>query len=245
MNSDLIKWEDAAAGWDKDIAQENTYRTLLIDSAMEVLVSDCSGKLVLDAGCGNGYYSNWLKKRGAKVIGVDGSAEMIKIAKQKYPDIKFEVQDLMDKSNFKDSSFDLVLANMLLMHMQKIDTFLADAKRLLKPGGHLIFSVLHPAFNQPTAALYKSFWNKMTFARPRALMFDYYSHKKGRFESHFKTDLTHYHRTIGEYAQSLANAGFSISNIVEPHELPDSFLKTHPKLEYATRLPRFIFFKCQ
>ena len=245
MNIDLQNWDKAAADWDKEIAHQNTYRTHLITTALEKLLTNVAGKKILDAGCGNGYFSSWLTERGAQVFGVDGSSEMIEIAKMKYADIPFKVHDLTLNFPEPDQSYDFVFANMLLMHMDSISIFLSDAKRLLKPNGELIFSVLHPCFNQPTSNLYKTLWQKITFAKPSSLAFDYYSHHPGRYESHFKTKLSHYHRTLEEYSNVTSNSGFTIMQIIEPHELPTEFLEKHPKFEYATRLPRFIFFKCK
>lgn len=245
MNTDLQSWEKAAADWDERIAQQDTYRTHLITDALEKILPSVNGLKVLDAGCGNGYYSQWLAERGAQVFGIDGSTEMIKIAQAKYSKIYFKVQDLTGTISEPNESYNLIVANMLLMHMDSVKVFFSESKRLLKPGGELVFSVLHPCFNVPTAKLYKTWWQKLTQAMPSALVYDYYSHQTGRYESHFKTELTHYHRTLEEYSEKLRATGFNITQIVEPHSLPPEFLKSNPKLEYAQRLPRFIFLKCK
>jgi hypothetical protein len=52
-----------------------------------------------------------------------------------------------------------------------------------------------------------------------------------------------YPRTLQEYSQDLKSAGFLISEIYEPNELPKEFLEKYPEYEYATRLPRFLFVK--
>jgi SAM-dependent methyltransferase len=244
MNPDLQNWNDAAGEWDRTIAKDETYRTLLITNALEKILTDCPGRDALDAGCGNGYFSGWLAAKGTRVHGIDGSEEMVRLAKSKFPSIKFDVYDLQNELPLKEG-YDIILANMLLMHMQDVSVFLKEANRLLKPGGSLVFSVLHPCFNQPTAKLYKSLWQKLVFAKPGALAYDYYSNSKGRFESHFKTQLSHYHRTLEEYSTELKNAGLAVTEMVEPHELPQDYLQANPKLEYATRLPRFLFFNCK
>jgi 2-polyprenyl-3-methyl-5-hydroxy-6-metoxy-1,4-benzoquinol methylase len=245
MNSDLARWDDAAPGWDKTIAQKETFRTILIEDALNRLLPDVNGLDVLDAGCGNGYFSNWLSTKGAKVSGIDGSKKLVEIARLNYPNLQFEIHDLLKPLNIKDSNFDMILGNMLLMHMEDISVFLKEAKRLLRPNGKLIVSVLHPCFNEPTSKLFKTLWQKLTLALPVAIATNYYNQNLGRFESHFKTNLTHYHRTLEEYSQQLNQAGFAITRMIEPHKLPQEFLSKNPKLEYAQRLPRFIFFECQ
>lgn len=245
INQDLAKWEAAANDWHTQIAQQDTYRTHLITDALTRLIPAAQNRTVLDAGCGNGYFTNWLHERGGAVTGIDGSAQMIVHAKSSYPNLNFTVCDLLQPIPEPDHKFDLILANMLLMHMSDVTVFLSECRRLLKPDGQLIFSVLHPCFNQPTTRLYKSWLDKLLGKAPNGLAHNYYSHQTGRFESHFQTKLTHYHRTLEEYSEELATAGFAIAGMVEPHRLPDSFLKQNPKLEYATRLPRFIFFNCK
>jgi 2-polyprenyl-3-methyl-5-hydroxy-6-metoxy-1,4-benzoquinol methylase len=244
MNQDLELWDKAAGDWDSQIAHEGTYRTLLISSALDRLLTGCQSKGVLDAGCGNGFYSNWLAEKGARVTGMDGSVKMVEIARKKYPDIEFQVQDFLQPTSLPGASLDVILANMLLMHLSEIGTFLGESRRLLKPGGQLVFSVLHPAFNVPTARLHKSLWQKLTFAKPSLLSNDYYSRESGRFESHMGSKLTHYHRTLEKYSQDIKSAGLCITEMAEPHELPLGYLNQEPKHEYATRFPRFIFFNC-
>jgi 2-polyprenyl-3-methyl-5-hydroxy-6-metoxy-1,4-benzoquinol methylase len=245
MNSDLQSWDKAAAGWDQSIAHEGSYRTLLIEDALNNTGINYSGLNVLDAGSGNGYFSDWLVKKGATVVGLEGSQGMVNIAKQKYPSIVFETHDLLQPTDKPENSYDLILANMLLMHLSNISTFLNDAKKLLKPKGSLIFSILHPCFNYPTAKLHKTIWEKITLKKPNLKVFDYYLDKTGRYESHFQTELTHYHRTLEEYSIQLQIAGFVVNKLIEPHHLPKEFLKQNPKFEYAQRLPRFLFFICQ
>jgi 2-polyprenyl-3-methyl-5-hydroxy-6-metoxy-1,4-benzoquinol methylase len=64
------------------------------------LLSDARGKKVLDAGCGGGFYSILLSEKGAKVLGIDGSGEMIKTAKEKASrkelDAEFLIGDITD-----------------------------------------------------------------------------------------------------------------------------------------------------
>jgi 2-polyprenyl-3-methyl-5-hydroxy-6-metoxy-1,4-benzoquinol methylase len=245
MNTDLQNWEKSAENWDKNIATAGSYRSLLIMNALEkVLPSDMSNLKILDAGCGNGYFTNWLTMQGGNVIGVDGAEKMTEIAKTSYPSLKFETHDLQKATPFQNAEFDIILANMLLMHVEDISTFLNEAKRLLKPNGSFIFSVLHPCFNFPTADLHKTLWEKITFKKPLLIVRDYYKKTSTRYESHMRATLSHYHRTLEEYAEVLSQAGFKIGNIVEPHQLPKEFLDQHPKLEYAQRFPRFIFFNC-
>lgn len=245
MNKDLESWDEAAKGWDQEIALDGSYRTLLIANALEKIFIDYKNLSILDAGCGNGYFTKWFHDKGASVSGLDGSEEMIKLAKAKYPEINFAVHDLLKPLPQQTNKYDYVVANMLLMHLSEVTMFFKEMKNVLRNDGILVFSVLHPCFNQPTGRLYKNLWQKITFTKPSLLSNNYYVTNTGRFESHMRSKLTHYHRTLEEYSQQLRNSGYCIKELIEPHQLPESFLQQNPKLEYATRLPRFIFFICK
>ena len=245
MNSDLGSWNEAAANWDRNIAQAGSYRTILLEQGITKTLGEVSGKKILDAGCGNGFFTNWLAGKGARVVGIDGSSRMVALAKENFPQLEFQEFDLLKQTALPAQSFDAILANMLLMHLSDVRPFLGEAKRLLKPGGQLVFSILHPAFNEPTSTLRKTLWEKLAFAKPRAEAYSYYQTGKGRYEAHMRTGLTHYHRTLEGYSEYLRGAGFAITSLCEPHDLPEDFLRKNPKLEYATRLPRFIFFNCK
>lgn len=75
---------------------------------------------ILDVGCGYGRNAYYMASRGFKVIGIDLSDEMIKLAKGSFPHIDFRLQD-MRKLAFKPSSVDGVFASYSLIHLPKSD----------------------------------------------------------------------------------------------------------------------------
>lgn len=96
-----------------------------------------AGAKVLDLGCGNGRFSEFLKK--ADYIGVDKSEELIKKAKRKYPETNFEVADGLNLP-FKDNEFDFVISVAVIHHMPSKETrlkFLKEIKRVLKKNGRV------------------------------------------------------------------------------------------------------------
>ncbi|MGE5297704.1 MAG: class I SAM-dependent methyltransferase, partial [Acidobacteriaceae bacterium] len=212
----------------------------------DLLPSNLKGLSILDAGCGDGSFAGKFSSKGAKVTGIDGSSSLITIAKRKFPDVKFLESDLLKPMPLPDTFFDLIFANMLLMHLSDISMFLSESRRTIKPTGTLIFSILHPCFNHPVTKLKKSFTDKVLNRGPKGESFDYFDQPGNRrFESVMDMELTHYHRTLEQYAKALSENRFAIDDLREPHELPPEYLKNHPKHEYATRLPRFLFFKAK
>lgn len=243
-DSDLKIWDKVADRWDSRVATDGTLRTLLFENSLLETIGQVKGKKILDAGCGNGYITDMLAEEGAEVIGVDGSGKMVERAKNRYPHHNFLQADLLKPLEFETQSFDVVVANMVLMHLADIDTFLGEAARILRLTGCFVASVLHPCFNEPAMGLSRSVWSKLIGGKIMGVAADYFR-KSGnrRYESALSETVTHYHRTLQEYSEAFWEHGMAIAVMKEPHDLPDDFLLEHPKLEYATRLPRFIIFK--
>ncbi|OEU65038.1 MAG: hypothetical protein BA863_11555 [Desulfovibrio sp. S3730MH75] len=105
-------------------------------------------KTALDAGCGSGRYSYALKLLGfSNVVGMDFSSKNIEFAQNKINSrqvggIEFHVGDVTDML-FDDESFDFVLSNGVLHHVDKnYDLVLSELHRVLKPGGNAYFYVM-------------------------------------------------------------------------------------------------------
>ena len=102
--------------------------------------ADVSAKMsILDVGCGPGYVSAAAAERGAVPIGLDFSSEMIAIAKKMWPGIEFREGDAQNLP-FQDANFDRVVANFALLHLTNPERAMAEAARVLKPGGRFAFT---------------------------------------------------------------------------------------------------------
>ncbi|PTQ09115.1 hypothetical protein CLG96_14765 [Sphingomonas oleivorans] len=111
-----------------------------------------AGKRVLDLACGTGYGSALLAQAGAEVTGVDISPEAIRMAKKRYgADVIFAIADCYDLP-FADDTFDVVVANEMIEHVENHDGLIKEAKRVLTDGG--LFLVSTP--NKPIYNRYKA-----------------------------------------------------------------------------------------
>jgi ubiquinone/menaquinone biosynthesis C-methylase UbiE len=110
------------------------------------------GARIADLGCGSGVFSNVLRQRGYNCTGVDLSANLIRIARQKYPDIEF-IEGDVENLPFDDASFDGVLLAGILHHFSDHTAFLSEVKRILKPGGK--FVAFDPNRMNPAMYLYR------------------------------------------------------------------------------------------
>lgn len=128
-------WERVANKYDSTWASSTRqFIPPLLDAAR------VSGKMsILDVGCGPGYVSAAAVERGANAVGLDFSAEMIAIAKEKFSQIEFRQGDAQNLP-FGEKIFDCVLANFALLHLADPERAISEAERVLKPGGRFAFT---------------------------------------------------------------------------------------------------------
>jgi ubiquinone/menaquinone biosynthesis C-methylase UbiE len=101
---------------------------------------------ILEAGCGVGQVVLAMRKHGFDCHGLDFAEAIIKILNKKFPDIPFDQGDIRELP-YEDKSFDGYISLGVIEHFlsgQKL--MLAEAARIIKPGGHIILSV--PALNE-------------------------------------------------------------------------------------------------
>jgi len=98
------------------------------------LVGDVEHKTVLDCGCGTGRFADLFVQRGAKVVGMDISENMIKIAKKKVPLAEFVIGDVLNMP-FEERQFDIVACSQVLTHLHEYRKPLLEMKRVIKENG--------------------------------------------------------------------------------------------------------------
>jgi SAM-dependent methyltransferase len=102
--------------------------------------------LCLDLGCGSGHYFDVLASSGRTVIGLDRSAGQLRIARGRGRRI---VQADAAALPFADRTFPAVAALWISTDVDDFGAVLAEAARVLTPGGVLVFYGAHPCFNGP------------------------------------------------------------------------------------------------
>lgn len=207
------------------------YNALYERPAMMALLPDVAGARVLDAGCGAGWYAQQLAARGARVTAVDASARMVDHARTRLGEAAdLRVADLDQPLPFTDGAFDGIVSGLALEHVRDWDAAFAELRRVLAPGGWLLFSTQHPAFTGARLAL------------PQYLEVVPVRERWGWIGA---TMPTFYHRPLSATVNALADAGFAIDRLEEP--LPnDEFARLHPD-DYARllRQPGFIIFRAR
>lgn len=95
---------------------------------------------LLDVSCGTGHVAAAAASEGASVVGVDFSSEMLSRARTLHPTLDFRLGDA-EELDFPDGSFDAVAINFGMLHFQHPERALAQAIRVLRPGGRAAFTV--------------------------------------------------------------------------------------------------------
>lgn len=95
---------------------------------------------ILDVGCGDGKKSVLFKNkvRSKSIIGIDGVAKRLSVAKRIGVETKFV--DIEKKWPFANNFFDVVISNQVIEHLVDLDHFIKEIKRVLKPGGYCVIS---------------------------------------------------------------------------------------------------------
>ncbi|MFJ8977211.1 class I SAM-dependent methyltransferase [Streptomyces sp. NPDC102282] len=131
-------------------------------AAFAELVRSAGGGPVVELGCGPGPTTAHLRDLGLDAFGVDLSPVMIDLARTHYPDLRFEVGS-MDALDMADGSVDGVLSWYSVIHAppQHVRSYLAEFRRVLAPGGHLLLAFFESegdpvtVFDHKVAAAYR------------------------------------------------------------------------------------------
>jgi phosphatidylethanolamine/phosphatidyl-N-methylethanolamine N-methyltransferase len=110
----------------------------LLGGHKELLASTANalpGKKLLEIGVGNGSGLQYYK--GKFITGIDTSIGMLETARTKNPDDTFLVMDGANMA-FEDATFDIVVMSHVLAVAPQPERMIASARRVLKPGGHLL-----------------------------------------------------------------------------------------------------------
>jgi len=119
-----------------------THNFKYLQQPMLDLLNQTSNKCILDLGCGNGYFANYLISAGYNAYGTDASEKGIAIAKQTNPD-RFFVQDLSTGKlppELQGLKFDTIISTEVIEHLYDPEGFIAFCKQVLNDKGEIIIS---------------------------------------------------------------------------------------------------------
>ncbi|MBW3014177.1 class I SAM-dependent methyltransferase, partial [Candidatus Woesearchaeota archaeon] len=122
---------------------KNFFNSKIDMPAVLSFLKNVKGKKIIDIGCGSGLYTKILRKRGAKMCGMDISKTLLEIAKKENPGVDFQLASI-HKIPFKKNTFDIAISALMLDYVKDWDSAFKEVRRVLKPNGIYIFSLGNP-----------------------------------------------------------------------------------------------------
>lgn len=239
-------WNNNAETWSKLArAGYDIYRDHLNTPGFFASLPPVAGLRGLDIGCGEGHNTRLVAKlRPAKLAAIDIAPVFIRHAQAEEARAPLGIAYLTASAvelPFADASFDFATAFMSLHDIPELERVLAEAFRVLAPGGFLQFSILHPCFNPPHRKNCRD-EDKVTYAIEVG---DYFIDARGRIDEWIfgaapkavsdrlpKFKVPRFHRPLGEWFNLLIAAGWIIEYVGEPRPSDDTVL-AHPQLQDA------------
>jgi SAM-dependent methyltransferase len=245
-------WDESAEIW-TDLSRRgyNIYAEHINTPALLDFLPDVSGLRGLDLGCGEGTNLRLLAPRCGPIVGLDISPTFLRLARVAAPEFGY-VQASGQELPFASSAFDFAVASMSLMDMPKPELALAEAARVLKTGGFLQLSITHPCFLTPIRHKVRDAEGKQY-----AMAVGDYFERGERIEEWLFSGappeakagvrpfrLPVFHRTLADWINMIADAGFRIEQALEPRA-SDETVAREPKLTDSRIVAYFLHLRCR
>jgi malonyl-CoA O-methyltransferase len=141
--------DDVAAAYDQWAEHYDTDPNKTRELAAFVLRQQnlqLNGRKIIEIGCGTGGNTKWLFAQDAEVVALDFSAGMLSVARTRVrsPKVRFLHHDIKDTWPISDLTADLIIAMLVLEHIEDLQPIFTEAARCLRPRGELYICELHP-----------------------------------------------------------------------------------------------------
>jgi len=226
--TDQAHWAEVAEEWIAWARAPDHDAFWKYGSAFRDFVGNGKGE-ALDVGCGEGRVSRLLKELGYHVTAADPVARFVEAAQEMDSAHHYEVAAAAALP-FEDESFDIVLAFNVLMDIEDVPAAVKEMRRVLKPSGSLIVSIVHP------------FADRGHFSGPEpdapfVVPGSYF--RRERFEgaeekNGLKMHFAGWSQPLQDYMAAFTQAGFAITALKEPAPQDPS---------RWTRIPLFLWLK--
>lgn len=145
-NADAPNWVDIGERlWSLEAPEWGSWGNP--DAGLHLLPDDMSGMDAIELGCGTGYVSGWMARRGASVTAIDLSAEQLATARRLAADHRADIsfmQGNAEETGLPDDAFDFAISEYGASIWCPPEMWLREAWRLLRSGGRLVFLGNHP-----------------------------------------------------------------------------------------------------
>jgi ubiquinone/menaquinone biosynthesis C-methylase UbiE len=250
-------WNANADAWTKLArAGYDIYRDYLNTPAFFAILPDVNGLAGLDIGCGEGHNTRLLAKRGARMTAIDIAQVFIDYAKQAEEDeplgIDYRVASAVNLP-FAEAAFDFATGFMSFMDIPETGRVLAEAYRVLRPGGFLQFSISHPCFDTPhrrnlrdehgrTYAIEVGNYFRSLDGEISEWIFGAAPPQATQGLPQFK--IPRFTRTVSQWLNLLIDVGFVIERVEEPYP-GDALVLACPNIQDAQIVAYFLHIRAR
>jgi SAM-dependent methyltransferase len=233
---DIEHWSRIAAEWTAWARAPNHDAFWAYRASLLAFIGQGAGE-ALDVGCGEGRISRVLKDCGYRVTAVDPVEQLISAAERAGSADAYKIAAAADLP-FENCSFDLAVAYNVLMDVEDVPTALKEVRRVLRPSGTLVISIVHP------------FADRGRFAGPEAnapfvLQRSYFGRE--RFEgtevrNGLQMHFAGWSQPPESYMTALECVEFAVTSLREP--VPDTG-DNRSHMERWSRVPLFLWLKAR
>lgn len=250
-------WDRNAEVWTKLARMGYDHRRNYVNTpAFLSMLPEVNGLKGLDIGCGEGYNTRQVAKKGAAMTAIDISPVFVKHAKkleeEKPLGIEYKIASAVELP-FQDGEFDFAVATMSFMDIPEIEKVVKEARRVLKPGGFLQFSINHPCLSAPKCEWIRDENGQRIIVK----CMDYFREPNEEIEEwtfgaapedlkkkmpKFKTPV--FTRTLSKWLNLLIDTGFVLEQFAEP-KADDETIKKFPSLADTRVVAWFLIIRCR
>ena len=209
-------WDTIADWYAERVRTGSAMHEFARDALLDGLPADLQGQRILDLGCGEGLITRALAMRGGSVVGIDPSPRMIghaRAAEETTPSgARYAVDDGASLASVATGSVEWVTAGLSLNNVPDLAAAIRAVRRVLVPGGRLIFTIPHPCFEAPHAR-----WSGGSDEPPGRVVGNYLAEGFWRSANPDGARRAgNQHRMLSTYVTSLVEHGFAIGRLAEP-----------------------------
>lgn len=224
MKSIKEDWNDTAVAYELFNNSPDSYSYNIEWKCIQNMLPELSGKSVLDLGCGTGIFTFLLERQNPeKIVGIDLSDEMLKIAEKKAKERKSKAEFLLGDAakafDYVQAEYDFIFSSTTTHYIDNLEMLFSNINKCLKAGGTCILSIIHPVYS----AMYPiehgmefpsdDEWNVRYLDKRKRAYIQPWIEYNDDFENQLSTS---YHYTFGDYMNAIIKTGLQVEEIREP-----------------------------
>jgi 2-polyprenyl-3-methyl-5-hydroxy-6-metoxy-1,4-benzoquinol methylase len=226
-----LRWEQILSGVDV------TFNEVLLPAVESLIPPNSKRMLALDVGCGVGASTKALAPHFKVIDALDPSHVSVKLARKLTAELARDVEECtVEKFSLTTKRrYDVIIANMVLMDVPNINSFLKAVSSILRPDGFFIFTITHPFFWPKYYGYSDENWFKYEETIFVRAPFKISADQNNRLQS------THVHRPLSAYFIALKAARLRMDLLLEPIPSPS----VEARYSRPWLFPRYLVARCR